>query len=97
LINNSGSIGGNPPNINSDYNLLSPDGSSLSEGSHSIVLTISTGILGNPGGGDFHLILGSPAIGKGTDLSATGFATDISGNPRPQGDAWDIGAYEFRP
>ncbi|PYS03832.1 MAG: hypothetical protein DMG16_04510, partial [Acidobacteria bacterium] len=29
LINNSGSIGGNPPNINSDYNLLSPDGSSL--------------------------------------------------------------------
>ena len=97
LVNNSGSIGGNPPNINSDYNLLSPDGSSLSEGSHSIVLTISTGIVGNPTGGDFHLILGSPAIGKGTDLSATGFATDISGNPRPQGDAWDIGAYEFRP
>jgi parallel beta-helix repeat protein len=91
------SIDGTPPSIDSDYNLLSPAGSNLSEGSHSIVLGSTTGILANPGAGDFHLMAGSPAIAKGSDLDATGFATDISGTPRPRGAAWDISAYEFTP
>jgi hypothetical protein len=95
LVNVTDSIDGNPPRIDSDYNLLSPSGSQLPEGSHSIVLSSTGGIFANPGGGDFHLVLGSPAIGKGANLYATGFATDISGTPRPQGTAWDIGAYEF--
>jgi hypothetical protein len=90
-------LDGNPPSIDSDYNLLSPAGSNLPEGSHSIVLSSTTGIFANPGVGDFHLMPGSPAIGKGANLDATGFATDISGTPRPQATAWDISAYQFAP
>ena len=41
---------------------------------------------------DFHLTAGSPAVDKGKATSAT---TDIDGNPRPQGSAFDIGAYEY--
>jgi hypothetical protein len=35
------------------------------------------------------------AINKGLDLSGTGFSDDIIGTTRPQGAAWDIGAYEY--
>lgn len=41
---------------------------------------------------DFHLQLGSPAIDAGTDVR---FALDLDGVIRPQGAAYDIGAYEF--
>jgi len=44
---------------------------------------------------DFHLQAGSPAIDKGADLSALGFSYDKDGTSRPQGTAWDIGAYEY--
>lgn len=40
---------------------------------------------------DFNLQAGSPAIDKGVPTAAT---TDIDGNVRPQGPAFDIGAYE---
>jgi hypothetical protein len=95
LVNNDTSIAGDLPGIDSDYNLLSPGDSSLPEGSHSIVLGSTTGILANPDGGDFRLMLESPAVATGVDLSVTGLATDIGGNPRPRGAAWDIGASEF--
>ncbi|HQE93214.1 MAG TPA: right-handed parallel beta-helix repeat-containing protein [Anaerolineae bacterium] len=39
---------------------------------------------------------GSPAVEAGVDLSAY-FTTDQAGHARPQGAAWDIGAYEFVP
>ena len=39
------------------------------------------------------LLNGSAAIDRGADLSAY-FRTDFVGNPRPQGNAWDIGAFE---
>ena len=44
--------------------------------------------------GDFHLTSSSPAVDHG---KATAAATDADGNPRPQGAAFDIGAYELVP
>ncbi len=41
---------------------------------------------------DFHLKSGSPAIDMGITTAAI---TDYDGNARPQGTAFDIGAYEF--
>lgn len=45
------------------------------------------------GSGDYHLKSTSPAIDKGTTLNAP--STDLDGNTRPKGAAFDIGAYEF--
>lgn len=47
----------------------------------------------NPSTFDFHLQSGSPAINAGTTIAT--FNTDFDGVLRPQGSAWDIGAYEF--
>ncbi len=47
----------------------------------------------DPAQGGFELRENSPAIDAG--ISLTGFAYDIQGTSRPQGRAWDIGAYEF--
>jgi hypothetical protein len=47
----------------------------------------------NPAAGDYHLAGGSPAIDAGTNV---GVATDLDGIARPQGEGYDIGAYEFR-
>ncbi|HMQ60807.1 MAG TPA: choice-of-anchor Q domain-containing protein [Flavilitoribacter sp.] len=49
---------------------------------------------GNPDGiPDLHLQAGSPAIDAALPAFASAF--DLDGNPRPQGDGPDIGAYEF--
>ena len=45
------------------------------------------------GGGDYHIASGaSPAVDAGTTL--TEFTIALDGTTRPQGAAWDIGAYE---
>jgi hypothetical protein len=41
---------------------------------------------------DYRLKAGSPAANAGTSLSLV--TDDIAGTPRPQGGAYDIGAYE---
>jgi len=46
----------------------------------------------DPAATNFRLQAGSPAIDKGS--TAQGTATDFDGQPRPQGSATDIGAYE---
>ena len=51
----------------------------------------------NPAAGDLHLTADSPCKDTGTPtVSGSGVVTtDFDGNPRPQGDEYDIGAYEF--
>jgi hypothetical protein len=49
-------------------------------------------LFGNPVVGDFHLSIGSAAIGKGESLAKV--TTDKDGKQRPIGSAYDIGAYE---
>ncbi|HLK35827.1 MAG TPA: choice-of-anchor Q domain-containing protein [Polyangiaceae bacterium] len=51
-------------------------------------------MLVSPATFDFHLQPGSPAIDHGI---ATPAATDYDGTPRPQGAAFDVGAYEWAP
>jgi hypothetical protein len=65
-------------------------------------LTESTNLTGtnpsfaNAAGGNFHLTSSSTnAIDQGTDLTSSGVTADFEGNSRPQGLAYDIGAYEF--
>ncbi len=41
---------------------------------------------------DFHLQEDSPAVDAGAELA---YAGDYEGVPRPQGDGWDMGAYEY--
>jgi hypothetical protein len=52
-------------------------------------------VLTNPALGDMSLLAGSPAIDAGETLAACG-ALDFIHTVRPQGSAWDIGAYEFK-
>jgi hypothetical protein len=49
-------------------------------------------LLANAAAADFHLTAGSPAVDAGKTTAA---ASDIEGDPRPQGAAFDIGAYEL--
>ena len=48
----------------------------------------------NPGAFDFSLQAGSPAIDAGGTIPQV--PVDINGVARPQGSAFDIGAYEFK-
>ena len=48
----------------------------------------------NSAAGNYHLRADSPCIDAGTDSGAP--ATDIEGNPRPLGAAYDMGAYEYK-
>ncbi len=45
----------------------------------------------DPAHDDYHVMIDSPAIDAGIDA---GIYTDLDGNPRPQGEGFDIGAYE---
>ena len=47
-----------------------------------------------PNADDLSVLPGPPAIDAGTALNAT-FNQSINSLPGPQGNAWDIGAYEF--
>jgi hypothetical protein len=91
----------------SDYNAvmdrLSPDGDNTTltlaawrtqtgEDLHSIVAT-PLQLFVNTAMNDYHLKTGAPAIDKGTSADAP--SKDIEGNLRPQGNAVDIGAYEY--
>jgi hypothetical protein len=64
-------------------------------GAFALALTACGGpLFANAAGGDFHLTAQSPAVDHG---KASAAVTDADGNPRPQGAAFDIGAYELVP
>ncbi len=63
-------------------------------------ITVTGSITGDPlfqnaGGGDYRLQSGSPAIDAGVGTVAPTVVRDFVGRPRPQGSAYDIGAFEF--
>jgi hypothetical protein len=65
---------------------------------HSILLADAAALSAlfvNRAGGDYHLVVGSAAIDRGTAVGAP--ATDFEGQPRPSGAGYDIGADEFSP
>lgn len=91
----------------SDYNVLvnrlSTDGGNsaislaawqaLGYDSHSFIATPAE-LFVDPAADDYRLKGGSPAIDAGLDL--TDVPTDLTGQPRPFGPGFDLGAYEFR-
>ena len=81
---------GSGATIVSDYNLFFNAPTSIITGAHSIVGADPR--FRNPANDDYHLTVGSPAIDRGVNA---GVSTDLDGNLRPQGNAPDIGAYEF--
>ncbi len=60
---------------------------------HNITSPNASAVFSNHSALDMTLREGSPAIDAGSSLLAP--AEDIAGNTRPQGTAWDIGAYEY--
>jgi hypothetical protein len=48
-----------------------------------------------PSSGNFHLQKNSPMYNAGVNLSANGVVDDAAGVSRPQGSAFDIGAFEY--
>jgi hypothetical protein len=81
--------------INSDYDLFY--GRSVPSGSGITITNAKTGnpLFVNPTGRDFHLQSTSAAINAGTASVSSTVTWDYDGNSRPQGSAYDIGAYEY--
>ena len=93
---------------NAGSNYWASDGGAV-EGSHNLLFSTEGNIdpgdfpndlvnidplLIDPARDNYHIPAGSPAIDAGLDV---GITTDLDGNSRPQGNAPDIGAYEFTP
>jgi parallel beta-helix repeat protein len=93
--NGSGGSSANSSNIISDYNLWAPGKATWPEGAHSVIQASTSGITANAAGGDFQLVVGSPAVDRGLNLALTGFTVALENTTRPQGASWDIGAYEL--
>ena len=77
--------------VSGDHNLIFRSNDPRQAGLNDIVGVDP--LLVDPANDDFHLRENSPAIDAGQALA--GVTKDLEGTPRPQGDAYDIGAYEF--
>lgn len=62
--------------------------------SHSLVAFNDNDIFVNPSNNNLHLLESSAAVDNGTSSSAP--SIDFDGNPRPSGQEYDIGAYEYQ-
>lgn len=96
------SLSGFKSDYNAVMNRLSPDDdntimklsqwqSSTGQDSHSIIAD-PTELFVNVSNNDYHIKSGCTAVDKGTSMNAP--STDIAGASRPQGNGFDIGAYE---
>lgn len=86
------------PNNSSPYGnkYMGIDGNLSIDSSHNLYLaTIEEAKFVNPTALDFHLNSNSSAVDGGLDASSYGIIKDIDGLSRPQGAAFDIGAYEY--
>jgi hypothetical protein len=82
MIDTTGVGGGPTQTLTQDHN-LSQTGAQASSAGYTLA-NLYLPILAN-----------SPTVDQGTNSSASVFTTDRLGISRPQGAAWDIGAYEF--
>lgn len=95
FANQSNGIGAIFPDLSTDLSLVAGNNCIWKQGSNRIDPGDVVGayrLFVNPEG-DFHLQVGSPCIDKG--LSLTNVPKDFDGTPRPQGQGYDMGAYEF--
>jgi hypothetical protein len=74
-----------------DYNLIFDASPPPVAGAHDLVGVAPLFVDG--GAEDYHLQQGSPAIDAGQAWSSV--RSDYDGNERPQGHAWDVGAFEY--
>ena len=77
-----------------DHNLLYIPSLTISQSWYPNDLVNQNPLFANLAGQDFHVLTNSPAIDRGVTLAAA-VPQDMDGIARPQGPAWDIGAYEF--
>ncbi|MBR9675998.1 PGF-pre-PGF domain-containing protein, partial [Candidatus Woesearchaeota archaeon] len=75
--------------VNSDF--ITWGATPFVQNTNEIITTIDPFV--NGANQDFHLTPFSSAIDSGLDLGSS-YNMDLEGNIRPQGNAWDIGAYE---
>ncbi len=91
--------GGAYSNVTVKNNLTTGAPTTVTSSGGTVVVTgnvdSTDALLVSPSTDDFHLEPTSPAIDHG--LTLTTVTTDIDGTPRPQGSAYDLGAYEWHP
>ena len=85
LFQNAPAINNSGTNTTFSNNLCSSSGTGCS--------VIGNPLFVNAAANDFHLTASSPAVNAGTTISTV--ITDFDGVTRPQGAAYDIGAYEY--
>ena len=78
-----------------ESNMSFSDWQKLGYDLHSLLALSEDQLFVSPVSGDFHLKAGSRAINYGTSLVSYIVFDDITGLSRPQGEKFDIGAYEY--
>ncbi|WP_247236291.1 malectin domain-containing carbohydrate-binding protein [Telluribacter sp. SYSU D00476] len=70
------------------------NGATSTESTNIKVAQVSEANFVNSAAGNYNLLVSSPAVNTGTDVSAWGIVSDLQGRVRPLGGAFEIGAYE---